>query len=739
MGAVNHAGLNELRYEKYQRLYRHLLGAECPLAVCDTYGQPVWISDYERHEISLALKQLADHEQAWFSEVGWVQQHDIDTENCLIIKPLDFEFVERVGYLVAFVNKNSLFPGVAAQALDEVAAWLVDEFSMVRELTDMAEELGERYEELNLLCRVEEKVSNKSAGIGRNMLRDLVTDFRRYLDLDTVALLLPDKKYEACESNKNAKELNFIISKLGKRAYNFLKRTRKSLVLNSTSDSHWAEFGSVNIKLKLMVAPVADIKSEIAGLVMAINDYCKNDFTNSDRKLLEVLAEQATAVLQSSLDPLTGLLNRGGLDHHFKEDFVVEKSKAVANAFIYLDLDQFKLVNDTSGYDAGDELLKQIAGLLNRKIGNSNALARLGGDEFAILVQNCSLHHAEAMANALLVAIKDLRFVWEDKLYDITTSIGVAPIKADSVNVTDALCKADTACSIAKQQGRNRVHVYQENDASYAKHYSETQWIPRINVALEENRFCLFAQPIVPIRDRYTKDLHYEILLRLFDEKDQIVPPFAFLPAAERFELMPQIDRWVVRHALALIRPLALEIHRTTMLWTINLSGQSLSDQNFLRFVLGEIERNGVPYKWICFEITETAVISNLNLATDFISALRGKGCHFALDDFGSGLSSFSYLKNLPVDYLKIDGFFIKEILNDAVSYAMVESINRVGQVMGIQTIAEFVEDEATLKALEKIGVTYAQGYGIGMPRPLNEELINLTAEQYRLVKGVSR
>jgi EAL domain-containing protein (putative c-di-GMP-specific phosphodiesterase class I) len=324
--------------------------------------------------------------------------------------------------------------------------------------------------------------------------------------------------------------------------------------------------------------------------------------------------------------------------------------------------------------------------------------------------------------------VNDFRFTWESKAFTIGVSAGVTIVTADTTSVGMVLSEADSACYMAKDAGRNRVHVYQANDVALAQRRGEMQWVSRINSALAQNRFVLYGQPIVPIEQIYapesidqdvSAEIHLEVLIRMLDENGQQIPPGAFIPSAERYHLMPAIDRWVVRTMFEWLRVNA-ERFSLVNCWTINLSGQSLSDDSLLEFVREELKRSSFSANRICFEITETAAVANLKGATEMISRLKTEGCHFALDDFGSGMSSFAYLKNLPVDFLKIDGNFIRDITRDRVDRAMVEAVNQIGQVMGIQTIAEFVESKAILDALHKIGVDYAQGYAIASPVPLS-------------------
>ena len=426
---------------------------------------------------------------------------------------------------------------------------------------------------------------------------------------------------------------------------------------------------------------------------------------------------------QATHDVLTDLVNRYEFERRLQRAAQTAQTEKREHALCYLDLDQFKVMNDTCGHVAGDELLRQIATLLGERIRKRDTLARLGGDEFGVLLEDCSIEQAMRIASGLRRAVEDFRFLWEDKSFSLGVSIGLIAITDASEGIAALLSAADTACYAAKDQGRNRIHVYHDNDVELSRRTTEMQWVARIHRALEEKRFHLCAQPIVRIGNNYDAKEHYELLLRMEDENGNIVTPGAFLPAAERYNLATKLDRWVISTAFEwfIMHPEQLD---RLFLCSINLSGHSLVDGEFLDFLSTKLEEGHVPPEKICFEITETAAISNLSSATHFIKALNALGCRFALDDFGSGLSSFAYLKNLPVDFLKIDGLFVKDIVDDPVDFAMVKSINDMGHVLGKQTIAEFVENDDILKKLQQIGVDYAQGYGVGKPRPLAERTL---------------
>jgi len=454
------------------------------------------------------------------------------------------------------------------------------------------------------------------------------------------------------------------------------------------------------------IAPVKNDEDEITHYVAIQEDV------TSARALSEKLSYQAEH------DPLTGLINRQAFEQRLDRVLETARENDSMHALCYLDLDQFKIVNDTCSHAAGDELLRQLSRELSQAIRHRDTLGRLGGDEFAVLMEHCSLEQANRTAEKILSTVSQYQFGWENKSFRVGVSIGLIPISSQSGSIGDLLKQADVACYAAKDAGRNRVHIFNQDDDYMLQHHGEMDWVGKINVALEQDRFVLYAQSINPLKPGL--EGHYEILIRMLDDDGGIISPGAFLPAVERYHLSQKIDRWVIHNTFIWMKQNPHKYHSNTI-FSVNLSGQNLGDQLLLDFIFNEFWVIGINYSNICFEITETAAILNLSSASDFIEKLKSAGCKFSIDDFGSGLSSFDYLKKLPVDYLKIDGIFVKDIISDPVDLALVRSINEIGHVMGKQTIAEFVETAEILDELIKIGVDYAQGYHLGKPKPLSE------------------
>ncbi|WP_299489492.1 bifunctional diguanylate cyclase/phosphodiesterase [Acaryochloris sp. IP29b_bin.137] len=420
---------------------------------------------------------------------------------------------------------------------------------------------------------------------------------------------------------------------------------------------------------------------------------------------------------QATHDALTGLVNRNEFENRLS--YVLDQIQSIPadHALCFLDLDQFKIVNDTVGHLAGDVLLEQVADVLQSNIRQTDILSRLGGDEFGLFLENCSLENARIVTEKIVSEISRFRFVWEGQLFKIGVSIGVVPITSNTTDLAKLFAKADVACYSAKNMGRNRVHFYHAKAQDVAEHHCKLMQVSTIRQALEENRFRLFYQPIVPLDIEANIPTCYEILLRLQDSQGKILSPGSFIPAAERYGLMLEIDKWVIKNVLYKYGKHFQHQDNTHI--AINLSGSSLNDDALLVFVQEQLEQTQLEAQKICFEITETVAISNFKQAIKFIEKMKELGCQFALDDFGSGFSSFSYLKRFPVDYLKIDGSLVKDIVKDSTHQVMVSAINQICRTMGIKTIAEFVENGDTIVALEAIGVDYLQGYALGKPQPL--------------------
>lgn len=474
--------------------------------------------------------------------------------------------------------------------------------------------------------------------------------------------------------------------------------SRRALLVSRASGSERS--------IELSASPIRDEHQELLGAVVLLHDVTE----------LRGLARQMS--YQATHDALTGLVNRREFERRLDEAIESGHRGDGHHVLCYLDLDRFKVVNDTSGHLAGDSMLREIAKILRDAVRDSDTVARLGGDEFGMLLIGCPLEKARQIADDVCRAVSDYRFVWKDRIFNVGVSVGLVEISRESGTLEELLAAADSACYVAKKQGSGRVAVYSARDEALARHSGEIQWLQRLQGALKENRFQLYHQPIVPAYGDDGAGPSMELLVRLQDEAGHDVPPSEFVRAAERYRLMGLVDRWVVQTALAALGRGAIQLPPNRSV-SINISGQTLGDMQFLEFVVECLDSTGVMPSQVCFEITESAVVANIDQARRFVGVLHGMGCKFALDDFGSGVGSFSNLKNLPLDYLKIDGSFMRNLARDSVNQAMVTAMIKLARTLNFKVIAEQVEDAAALETARRMGVDYVQGFAVGKPQPL--------------------
>jgi diguanylate cyclase (GGDEF)-like protein/PAS domain S-box-containing protein len=465
-------------------------------------------------------------------------------------------------------------------------------------------------------------------------------------------------------------------------------------------------------------APIRGHDGKVHGMIVVFHDVSQ----------IRAMAQQL--IWQASHDSLTGLVNRREFERRLADLIETAKTQRRDHALLFLDLDNFKAVNDTCGHSAGDELLRQLTAVMLTRMRGSDTLARLGGDEFGALLESCPLEQAVRIANATRETVREFRFVWEGKTFNVGVSIGLVPINAESGDINQVLADADACCYEAKKGGRDRVQVYRPEEPGYGKRHEELQLVSDINRAFELGQFRLYRQRIAPLGHGPRREPHYEVLIRMLDRAGNPLPATGFMPAAERYNLLTSIERWVVSSLVEFLHrqwvggKIPREVHDSGErgFYSVNISGASINDKSFPDFLRNLLTRYQLPTGLLCFEITETTAISNLSKAAELMHELKGLGCRFALDDFGTGMSSFAYLKYLPVDFLKIAGVFIKDIVADPMDNAIVDSINRISHILGMRTIAESVEDAAILARITELGIDYAQGYFVAEPEELGDE-----------------
>jgi len=500
---------------------------------------------------------------------------------------------------------------------------------------------------------------------------------------------------------------NIVDEETGKRIMNPVQKCLKANKVITLGED-CALIGKNNNKYAIQhsIAPLKNRNGLILGVIVVFSNVTEA------RSMAQQIQHQATH------DSLTGLVNRSEFEKRLYNAIMSAQESNTHHCLCYLDLDQFKIVNDTAGHAAGDELLRKLTIYLKSKIRSRDTLARHGGDEFGLLLDNCRIDQAYRIANSLLAAIKNFNFEWQGRNYTVGASIGLVPINSKTNNTAEIMSQADVACYTAKDLGRNQVHIYENEENNLAVRHTEIVKVAELSDSIKADRFRIYCQTIIPLQSDSRENNHYEVLVRSVGMDGKIELPKTFIPAAERYGMMAAVDRWVIKSAFHQYVKLFDQDENIKI--AINLSGNSLADSSLLQYVRTQIADSGINAGNICFEITETAAISNLERAVEFIGDMKDLGCEFALDDFGSGVSSFTYLKNLPVDYLKIDGSFVQDMVNDHINVAMVAAINEVGHVMGIKTIAEFAESAEIIQQLTNLGVDYAQGYAISTPMPID-------------------
>ena len=589
------------------------------------------------------------------------------------------------------------------------------------ELVTMTDELRRRAEELELIYRVEDQAIYTLHG--RELLRQLVLNTSQILNVDVTYLYIAgnDISMPKYRNDNPLFHSNVLLDSLRDLVFPLLEDVSSPLVVNSGED--WYErCPKTKLPFKLVATPVVNGGGETIGLLaIAGQDSSTQEFIDSDRNLLGVMAKKASRIMESHFDSLTGLENNHSFELILNDLLRQSSERGISHSIANIDIDRLAVVNDISGHEAGDYLINMVAHKVADTVRAHDQVARLGSDKFGVLLKNCDLMTAKVIMKKVSYAVSSLDMVWEGRRHEISVSIGVAPISSQTESVTGLLDNAETARDVSKQRGRNNIHVLELEDINLLRRKEEIRWVGRIQEGLRDDRFCLYAQSIVPMKAKSNRP-HYEILLRLQETDGTIVDPGKFLPAAENFYLMASLDLWVINQAFYELTVLQRGPCALRCQISINLSGQSLNDPytlaSYIENKLEEYELDGCD---ICFEITESAAIANLDEARVFIEQIRNLGCKFSLDDFGTGLSSFSYLKNLNVDYLKIDGSFVRDIVRDPVSESMVSAINQVGQAMQLETVAEYVENDEIKQKLIGIGVDYGQGFGFGRPVPINE------------------
>jgi len=637
----------------------------------------------------------------------------------------------NLGWLIAVFNTQASIPMSTAsdpigRAFADAIVFLQEELELQSECNQLAVELTERYEELNLVYSTKDQVEYLEEG--HEALARLVQNCADYLDVGLAALVCRNRglslHHKSMDAPPNSDQ---VLEYLAGDVYDRVESQVQSVVLNE-ADKEERERVFGGRTENLIAYPIIDDHGSAIGLLAVVARQDTHTFSNGDRNLLEVMAKKASRIIHTHHDSLTGLMNRSGFESSMVASLASVRSKGLQHCLLHIDIDQLHAINDLMGHEEGDKLIRRVARILRTLSRDTDYIARLGGDEFGVLLTNCSVSKGYDKASDIRKAVSELSVLTAQRQLDVTASIGVSAVTGETDGIVTVMASAEVACRAAKDSGRDRIQVFEEDNTTLVRRSEEVEWMGRVQQAIRDDGFVLYCQPVLPIAAE-NKAAHYEILVRMQNDSGEILLPGLFMPAAERYQLMPMVDRWIVHNTLRRLGDCWSDISATNPVFCINLSGQSLTNPGFKEFVSDEIRQMGVPPGNVCFEITETAAISNIDEATEFMKSLKRYGCHFALDDFGAGLSSFGYLKTLPVDYLKIDGSFVREIREDMISRSMVEAICQIGQTMGLLTVAEFVGDEETVEILRKIKVDYAQGFGIGKPTPLEKVTAQLQGD----------
>ena len=695
----------------------------------------VWSSDgAEDYEIDSFVCELPEDVMAGASGDSDILRRTLSSGRTVLAMPVFGAERKCLGILVVLFSRNagksaSFNPGLIANIL-EPAVEMIGEGLRVSQRLDEAKAACSGFErELELVYEVDEKIHGTSRShVG---LAHLVGQSGRFLGINYSVLLIPSKRIRVSATHSSWKHVRrkvldrYLIEQLLPK----IEGQRWPVVFEiPTVDGADNEAGQ---NYQALLCPLHDQRGNVEGVLAQLGRIDNSDFSKQHRRFMAHVMRKVEYVIEQSFDSMTGLMNRAGFESQLHESAKDVTAADDAHQIIYFDLDNLQLVNDTFGREAGDAVIVRFARLLEEDLPKSAVLSRLTGDDFCLLLTHASTDEALELANRVKDKGKALRYLEGDRSLQVTMSVGVAEYNNRVADEATALTAARMACESAKDHGRDRIEVYDEQNLSVIRRYDDMQLVAQIQRTLDGDSFELLAQPIMSLTGESERP-RYEVLLRMTDERGERIPTDAFLSAAERYQLMPQIDRWVVSNTIASIAAHTDLVDGLDALFSINLSGQSIGDDDILEFIDEEIRASGVPVSSLSFEITESAAVSNLAKAQSFIDALRERGCKISLDDFGAGLSSFAYLKNFAVDTLKIDGSFIRDITDNRISESMVAAITQVAKVMDLETVAEFVETEKTLELIAELGVDFAQGHVVGRPAPLGDALAEVAdiAEQ---------
>lgn len=724
--------LSDIAFERYFVLLRELLPHGLDFYICDLAGE-VQAADAANTAQMPRTRVRTDHaiKQVVLGNAARLAA-DRGIDDITYVMEIRTPADEPVGLLVGVgsagvaAGENGVSAHRVNSVFESVLACIEKEFRLVSELNTMTQELADRYEELNLVYdAADESVSVEDEAV---TLKQLIENYVNYLDVDMVAIIYPQHERILCATGRRdpVHEPYELIRRLSGDYLSKAREQGECLLINDITDRRRDEL-SLEMPYKILSCPVTNARGGVDGILICLNHIYRHDFFNSDRNLLKAMARKVAKITQSHYDAQTGLMNRHAFETVLQGAVNSAREEGLFHCILYVDIDQLQVLNESFGREAGDHAIRTAGELLRRKLRNTDTVSYLGEGRYGVLLVQCSIDQGMLVSQSLRDAVAGGAVEWNGMPLDISVSIGITMIEPHVQTVTQVMEAAELARDAAKEQGSGQLQAFRQDDTDLVARKNQMQCVMRIQKALREDRFLLYCQQIRPVggsAERY----HFEVLLRLLGTEGEIVGPNQFIPPAEHFNLMPAIDRWVIESTLSTLAGSGVGMASGEGTVSINLSGQSLASDELVDFISEQLKVHGIAPANICFEVTETAAIGNRTTALAIIQQLKAIGCKFSLDDFGTGLSSFSYLKELPVDYVKIDGSFVRQILDDNVSHAMVASVNQIGHVMGLQTIAEFVENDAIAERLAAMGVDYLQGYGIGKPQPLADYLADLRA-----------
>lgn len=729
MQADAHALVTERHVSKVGGLLHTLVPRARVFCYYNPENDCIWSSDgAEDYEIDDFVAELPREVVEGLVDSDEALRRTLPSGRTVLALPVPDESEKAVGLLVAIFSKNdgkssSFNPSLIKSILQPAIELIGDNLRVGREMRVLENSVDEIAKELEFVYAVDEKIHGAS---GRHSnLAQIVGRSGRYLGINYSVLLIPSKRIRISATHSNWKNVNrkaldrYLVDQLMPK----LDGVRKPVIFKLPADN---APGSAKTGYQALLCPLLDRQGNVEGVLAQLGKVNHRKFSKNDRRLISHIGRKVEYVIEQSFDSMTGLMSRSGFETQLHESYGTLKSDSDAHQIIYFDLDNLKLVNDTFSRKAGDEVIMSFSRLLTKDLPTSAVVSRLGGDAFCMLLTHASPDTALEYANRIRDDSSALRYLEGDKSLQVTMSIGIASFERSSGDEGNALTTARMACEAAKEHGRDRIEIYAEGNRSVVRRYDDMHLVAKIQQALDANGFELLAQPITSLSEDTTHP-HFEILLRMEDGEGGRIQTRSLFSAAERYRMMPQIDRWVVSTTIAKLAEVREIVESQNATFAMNLSGQSLGDNDFLQFIEQEIDRSCLPDSSLCFEITESAAVSNLKKAQDFIDQLRERGCKISLDDFGAGLSSFAYLKNFNVDTLKIDGGFIRDISSNRISESMVAAITQVAKVMKLKTVAEYVETQETWTLIRELGVDFAQGHFIGKPVTLDSVLAALS------------